>query len=315
MPIIVDHGCGYDPIFNGEKALAYLRRICFVSEDLGAGLNPYTLKGSALRRYLRLSRNRAIIVSKAFMENGWTVEARPFEYKGHDAVNVIAYHGDGIEPGAVLIIAHHDYCAGVGAEDDGTALGVMLELAAHVVDYRNVVFASCDLEECGAIGSETLARELEESLQLEFKAVIALECLGSGKDVVISSRMDGVDSDRDLMYDILCEAPFGSGISFMDFDCFYSDHVPFARRGCKTAQMCSLDKANKVPASEMDAQREEVARGGRRKDGSVAHTCFDKPGEIKVENLELVGQTLLNYIRRHAGVRPSLLRTSTEKNR
>jgi len=77
------------------------------------------------------------------------------------------------------------------------------------------------------------------------------------------------------------------------FDFFWADHVPFARLGIKTAEICSLDHAA------------FLKRGGKvaadRQDGSVAHTERDLPGAIRYGNLVKTTNVILEFLRKELG--------------
>ena len=89
---------------------------------------------------------------------GW-----PTLYRLVRGVNVVA-RKPGPEPGAVVVLAHHDTVrASVGADDNASGLAVVLELAKLLgpLTFRHqVVLAAVDLEELGVLGTPSLVREL-----------------------------------------------------------------------------------------------------------------------------------------------------------
>lgn len=281
-----------------------LRRICSVSHFMHAGVNPYALRGEELDRYLKVSRKRADVVTAEFRLLGYTVSRTPVEYEGYRGVNLFAYKGKKHAPGRVLFVAHHDYCAGVGAEDNATALAVMLELARLFQDDTSIAFASMELEEPGLVGSFQFANELQQHGLLNFAAVIDLECLGSGKDVVICEAVAEAESDAGLVAQMQAAARrAGHELPARRYDYFWADHVPFAKLGVKTIEVGSINDSCRLTKRERQREFNRARRGLRRKDGSVAHTNFDTPESISCANLQKVGEVLSEFLRHKDGAR------------
>ena len=116
------------------------------------------------------------LILDGFRDAGWTTERRPFTLRNaagnldHDGyrptvypalqgVNIIA-----VKPGerteAILVGAHHDTVPGSpGADDNGAAVAVLLELArvlAPACFRRSIVLAALDMEEIGLLGARVL---------------------------------------------------------------------------------------------------------------------------------------------------------------
>lgn len=284
--------------FSSKRAMRTLKQICGVSYFMHAGINPYELRGEELERYLAVSCARADIVTREFRRLGYTVSRTPVSYEGYTGVNLFAYKGRKDVPGRTLIIGHHDYCAGLGAEDNATALCVMLELGRVFQNDASIAFASFELEEPGLVGSSQFTKQLAERGALNFAAVIDLECLGSGTDVVICEAVAQAESDPELVARMQSAARrVGHELPGRRYDYFWADHVPFAIRGIKTLEIGSINDSCKLTKRERQREFNRARRGLRRKDGSVAHTNFDLPESIQSANLQKVGDVLSEFLR------------------
>ena len=125
----------------------------------------------------------------------------------------------------------------------------------------------------------------------DFSEVIALECLGSGKELVVCEAVSGATSDPAIVT-ALSEAAQKVKHKYISesFNWFYSDHVPFARKGIKTAELCSADMTEYYRA---------LAQGAIWDSGktyNVAHTSRDISQSIHPETINAAGETLLQYI-------------------
>jgi Zn-dependent M28 family amino/carboxypeptidase len=121
------------------------------------------------------------LVLDAFRSAGWRAELRRFEEHGAWAwttapgwppvkpvaalagVNVVAVK-EGTSPDAIVLVAHHDTVPGTGgADDNGSGVVALMELArllAPVRPTKSVVLAAVDHEELGFLGSRQLVSEL-----------------------------------------------------------------------------------------------------------------------------------------------------------
>jgi Zn-dependent M28 family amino/carboxypeptidase len=121
------------------------------------------------------------LVLAAFTSAGWPAELREFAVKDAWAwadafgsprviradaltgVNVIAVK-EGTSPEAVVVVAHHDTVPATGgADDNGSGVVALMELARLLGPLRlrnSVVLAAVDLEELGFLGSRQLVSEL-----------------------------------------------------------------------------------------------------------------------------------------------------------
>jgi hypothetical protein len=269
-------------IFDSERAMNVIREICSVSEFIDPATRlPETAE--EVERHLSLAHRRLDVVVARFAELGYEAAIQPFDFRGQTALNAV-FSDEKDSDQTLLFVGHHDYCAGVGAEDDATALAVMLELAHCLGDqHSHVAFASFDLEELGLIGSRHFAKTLPARDLDRLSGVIALECVGSGQDVVICKTVSGATSDPVLVSSLQrAAAVTGREVLVEGFDWFYADHVSFAERGVRTAEVCSYNVRN--------------YKGGPSPDVNVAHSALDMPHSILPATLAAVGDMLLQFL-------------------
>jgi len=124
-----------------------------------------------------------------FEASGLSVEDRPYRYRDIEVANLIATP-PGIDAHApyYLVGAHYDTVSGTpGADDNASAVAVMLELARRVSERQPplpVRFAAFTLEEPPAFntrhqGSRVFVRELQQAGALEtVKGAVVLEMVG-----------------------------------------------------------------------------------------------------------------------------------------
>jgi hypothetical protein len=268
--------------FDSDRVMGAIQDICSVSEFLDPKVR-HPSNAAEIERYLRLGRQRLAVLSTRFANLGYEMVTQPFDFGGHRATNAVFSRG-GISRARLLFAGHHDYCAGLGAEDNATALALMEELAHCLGEEESrVAFASFDLEEIGLLGSRHFAQTMSSRDVRRFAGVIALECLGSGRDVVICDRVIGAVSDPVLVSSLRrAAAATGNHAIVEGFDWFNSDHVPFAERGVRTVEVCSYNSVN--------------YRGGPSPDVNVAHSDLDTPHSILPATLRMVGEMLVEFL-------------------
>lgn len=267
--------------FDVDRVVETIEEICAVSEFI----DPYRTGLSSARdieRYLRLSKRRLNVVSEQFERLGYRTIRQEFDFGGLTATNGLFVRG-AISDGKLLFVGHHDYRAGVGAEDNATALATMLEVSRSLEGKESrIIFASFDLEELGLLGSYAFVGDSGKLLQ-RLSGVIGLECLGSGKDVVICREVVGAKSDSALVSALERAAEkLGHPIFVESFDWFNSDHVPFAERGVRTVEVCSLNSEN--------------YKGGPAPNVNVAHSSLDVPDNVRPSTLKVIGEVLLQFV-------------------
>lgn len=270
-----------DKRFDAKRVVKTIGEICKVSEFV----DPDTLSSSSawkMERYLYRGKRRLTMVSKQFEQLGYRTITQEFEFRGLIATNTLFVRGE-ISDGTILIAAHHDYCAGLGAEDNATGLAMMLELSRCLQKQGSrIMFASFDLEELELLGSRHFVASALGKKLGSLKEVIALECLGSGKDAVICREVFGAKSDPVLVSKLQSSARnLGHRVVLESFGWFNSDHVPFAKQGIRTVEVCSFNSEN--------------YKGGPAPNVNVAHSSLDVPKNIRPSTLQMIGEILLKF--------------------
>lgn len=104
---------------------------------------------------------------------------RPHTYRDLAGTNLVAVAG-GVTDEAIVLVAHHDTVRGSpGADDNGAALAMLIELAAHLGGRRfrrTVVLATPDFEEIGLIGARPLVRWLRS--RFDVRGAVVFDPIG-----------------------------------------------------------------------------------------------------------------------------------------
>lgn len=248
-----------------------------------------------LGEYLENSRARLDVVAERFEELGYRAEYHDFTFYGRTATNAVFRKKGGGRRGArkeLWLAAHHDHCAGLGAEDDASGLAVMLSLARQFRDSEaaeHLVFASFDLEERGMVGSSRYASSLTDAELEGIDALVTLECLGSGKDLTLCRGLYNSECDASLNESIsACAERLGHTLLLDDYD-FGSDAIPFSNKGVRATNLCSLTSAYWLPYRQGRCDRERA---------TVSHTGLDTPEHLDYARMEEAGSILAEFIRR-----------------
>lgn len=267
-----------DKKFDVKHVVKTIEKICEVSEFIDPNLSNRDMK-----LYLHRGKRRLAVISNEFKKLGYRTSMQEFKFRGLVATNALFARGE-ISEGTLLLTAHHDYIAGLGAEDNATALATMLEISRCLEEKESrIMFASFDLEELGLRGSRHFVVSHLGRQLLALSDVIALECLGSGKDVVICRAVIGAKSSTVLVSALHRAArKLGHRIVLESFDWFNSDHVPFAEQGVRTVELCSFNSEN--------------YSGGPSPNVNVAHSSLDVPENIRPSTLKIIGEVLLQFI-------------------
>ncbi len=122
------------------------------------------------------------VIMEALRDSGWAAERRPFAALRSGlsltGANIVAVKPGESSHEAVVIGAHHDTVSeSPGADDNGSGVAALLELARVLTPFRfrsSIVLAALDMEELGFLGAEALLAQLQERLQ----GAIIFEMLG-----------------------------------------------------------------------------------------------------------------------------------------
>lgn len=219
---------------------------------------------------------------------GWQVETQSGTYRDKEVHNVIAYRQEG---GAYLLLgAHYDTRLKAdqdpdpekrskpvpGANDGASGVAVLLELARSLPEpldmpVRLVFF---DAEDNGDLqgwdwimGSSMYVKEMEQPPQ----AVVILDMVGD-KELNLhlerSSTPDLQEEIWDIAHELGYESSFRPTLKYTILD----DHTPFLREGIPAVDVIDFDYP-------------------------FWHTTEDTVDKVSAHSLEVVGETMLAWIR------------------
>jgi acetylornithine deacetylase/succinyl-diaminopimelate desuccinylase-like protein len=167
--------------FDGSSALSYTEALITTAPDRAPGTAGDSRAASFVAGQLRLAGVRNVRID--------SFPARDAADHPIRLQNVV-----GVEPGtsheAILLVAHHDAeSPGPSADDNGTGVGMLIELARTLVGTtagKTVILASTDGSLTGSAGARRLASHLPSGYHVG--AVIVLDALG--RDGPLRLRMD-----------------------------------------------------------------------------------------------------------------------------
>lgn len=259
-----------------------------------------------LKKYILNSHKRLEKLKLKFDGFGFKAYEQEFDYFGNKAKNCI-FKKNKHSNEEIWIVGHHDYCAGLGANDDASAFAVMLGLAETFESSpieKNLVFASFDLEELYLVGSTYYARKMQEEDKNKVKYLISLECLGN-RDIsicnsVIFNNPVRIRSDSELVKNLYrTGSELGYDIIVEDYKNWGADYIPFARSRnvkMKTAAILSLNYNS-------DKRKINGCYPISIKDRRIDHKPTDIPERVYLENVAKVEKTLTEFIKNEFGKR------------
>lgn len=205
----------------------------------------------------RSNHDRQEVLDRLLTERGIPFSRLPFATFEGSGANFVVDVGQGTR--TLILVAHHDAVPGSpGANDDASAVGILLELLEAVSGdpprRLRVRFLFTGAEELGYLGARAYAKSAELS---EVIGVLSLELCGIGDalavwDVVppfdrtpvlaqFSGALEGLGYRRDETYHVVGRIPV-----------FGSDHRAFSARGIPAFGLTV------VPSREADALRRFV---------------------------------------------------------
>lgn len=126
-----------------------------------------------------LTRTAAVgFVANAFAQMGYTADTAVLGSGPQVAYNVVAEHRGVLYPNEVVLVASHLDAFYGGADDNGSAVAAMLEIARaarHFRFARTIRFISFDLEEFGAVGS---TRYIEAGHANDVTSAVVMDVIG-----------------------------------------------------------------------------------------------------------------------------------------
>lgn len=250
---------------------------------------------------------RDYIVEK-FESLGYDVEIQPFEFtsKGipYQSANVIATKAGKFDQ-QVIIGAHYDSVSErscddgntlTGAGDNASSIGVMLEVAAVLTQYKTkgtIKFIAFGAEEKGLHGSSYYADQMTEKEIAVTSTMINLDSVGAGDYFyVYSGKEDNPGWARDLALTIGQRMGYDLRTS-PESECFeygttgdWSDHVPFRMLGIPIAYFEWMNW-DIEPCGGIETESEEYGV-----DGWIMHTCFDNIAYTSPDKLEMTADVV-----------------------
>ena len=246
-------------------------------------------------------------IAEQFLDMGYDVEIQPFTFvsrgKIYKSANIIATKPGKINQ-TVIVGAHYDsvdelVCddgnALTGAGDNASGVGVMLEVAEVLADYKThgtIKFVAFGAEEWGLWGSEYYANQMSEKEIADTVTMIDLDSVGAGDFFYVYA---GIDDNpgwaRDLALNIGQRMGYDLRTS-PESECFewgttgdWSDHVPFRLLGIPIAYFewmnWDIEPCEGIETEEF---------------GWIMHTCLDNLDFTSIEKLELTADVVASLV-------------------
>jgi hypothetical protein len=243
-------------------------------------------------------------VASEFQRMGYDVEIQPFTFERrgviYESSNVIATKPGKIDQ-TVLIGAHYDsvrqyLCEDIGqqssgAGDNASGIGVMLEVAEVLINYKThgtIRFIAFGAEEMGLRGSRHYALQMTDKAIKDTVTMIDLDSVGAGDFFYVYSGLDdnpgwardlALEIGRNMGYDLRTSPPS----EYFEYGTTgdWSDHVPFKNLGIPIAYFEWMNWD-----IEPDGGIETEAYGW------IMHTCRDNISFVHIEKLELTADVV-----------------------
>jgi hypothetical protein len=242
-------------------------------------------------------------IIEQFEEMGYEVKIQPFSFerKGqtYESENIIA-----TKPGkfdqTVIVGAHYDsvgeeVCddgnALTGAGDNASGVGVMLEVAEVLANYKtngNIKFVAFAAEEVGLRGSRYYAEQMSEKDIANTVTMIDLDSVGAGDFFYVYAGLeDNPDWARELALTIGQRMGYDLRTSpqseYYDYGTTgdWSDHVPFRYLG--------------IPIAYFEWMNWDIEPDGgieTAEYGWILHTCLDNLDFTSPKKLELTADVV-----------------------
>ncbi|MDP7079722.1 MAG: M20/M25/M40 family metallo-hydrolase [Candidatus Undinarchaeales archaeon] len=275
---------------------SYLTPLLDGATDLGDAITGDVREGQAdaLGAYEHVRNQRQEAVKDMLDAHGLTYDVEQFYHATCGPASNIVATLPGGDAGTVYINAHSDYIAGTGAEDNASGIAVALA-AVDRLRGRDLPFtvklAVFDCEEVDAGGSRHYARTLSREEREDVLAVINLDCVGAGPDLVIPRatydivRGEGsVDVDADLHARLVDAAQKGGYEPVTArFSTFYADHGPFCEEGLAAA---TIGSAVMLDEDEVDPDFASVVHSRKDIGTSLNAAYLDRTLDIVLGTVE-----------------------------
>lgn len=274
----------------------YITPLLENATDLGDAITEDVREGLAdgLGAYEHVRNERQEAVKDMLDAHGLTYEVESFYHATCGPASNIVATLPGGDAGTVYINAHSDYIAGTGAEDNASGIAVALA-AVDRLRGRDLPFtiklAVFDCEELDAGGSRYHARSLSGEEREDILAVINLDCVGAGPDLVIPqatldlAHWDGYTEVDPGLHARLVDAARKVGYEPVTarFSTFYADHGPFCEEGVPAA---TIGSAVMLDEDEVDPDFASVVHSRKDIGPSLNATYLDRALEVVLGTVE-----------------------------
>lgn len=187
------------------------------------------------------------------------------------------------------IVAHHDYWAGRGADDNASGMAVLKELSEHLKCNNNIGFASFDLEEANLVGSSFFNYSSEKP-----KEVICLDSIGSGSRLMYCNLLKESEKGTEEYSNGLSNKALVQDLQSI------SESIAFPiEEGWLLGAMDFLsfpDNVKKTGVASFETQGHYRYFGVKGRGSDLIHTENDVPENLNYENLAGVTKTLIRYV-------------------
>jgi glutaminyl-peptide cyclotransferase len=265
------------PIFSGTDAYEYLLDQC----DFGP--RPPGSNNLSLCR---------VMIAETFESFGWNVTFQNFTYQEVDCVNIIV-RWNSLDNSSIILGAHYDTRppspsdsgSGLGANDGGSGVAVLLELADILPEdtRSSIEIVLFDAEDSGGIsgwswiqGSTYYVAQLSTERRDSIQAMVLLDMVGD-IDLVLPREGRSTTSLQNTIWSIADQ--LGHNDTFIDSygGSITDDHQPFLEAGIAAVDLIHLTEDS--PPFPW-----------------YWHTLEDTPDKCSAESLEIVGEVMEVFI-------------------
>ncbi len=271
-----------------HRLMDSLDRICNASELLKKRV---VREDSPMTDCLRRSRARQKQFAQLLGDSGWEIARQPFEVKDGKASNQIARWPYRNSEPIILFGCHPDYCAGEGANDNGTGMAVAAEVSRLIADTEAAEycgFAAFDMEERGLLGSRAYIQQGRPLPQW----MINVDAIGNGDLFAMQS------AGNEQLVAGLANAAHHTGGTLHGMDStaiqISSDHVPFWSKGVTATTIISFSN----PVHDILAARLENGERYRRimAECSTANKPADLRASVDPKNMVAAVRMILKWL-------------------
>lgn len=277
-----------------EGLKKHMENICDISMTLDmsdyTGYCKFELTQDAIARLAEASRPRADYVQDNLSKLGYNPVSIDIEYKNTTGKNVFAANGKGP---FTFFICHHDYWAGKGADDNGSGMAIILELAKQLQGKENIAFASFDFEECGLQGSYNFSKHYDNT---NIANLICLDSVASAPRVIYCNAI--LNKDHDGIYPLVnTEASPGliNELKQAKKDVAYDMESGYLM-GFNMDLMSFTKDVAKTGIISVHPEGKYIDQLMKGKPSGNLHTQNDVLENVIYDNLEGVTKTLLTYM-------------------